>query len=92
MNTDQLKGFIKADAGETQKDFGRLFGNAEQEAKGLALEVEGKEQKRYGDVMDALETEDNEARYEAEDARSEARYEAGYEAENEAENARNEDR
>ena len=76
MNRDQLKGFIKADAGETQKDFGRFFGSAEQEARGTAREVEGREQKRYGDVMDALEAEDNEARYEAEDARHEARYKA----------------
>ena len=92
MNRDQLKGFIKADAGETQKDFGRFFGNAEQEARGRALEVEGREQKRYGDVMDAIEAEDDEARYEAEDARRKTRYEAGYEAEYEADNARKEDR
>ena len=53
MNKDQVKGFIKADAGETQKDFGRLVGSESQEAKGLALEIEGKVQQSYGDAKEA---------------------------------------
>lgn len=55
MNKDQVQGFIKADAGETQKDFGRLVGSEEQEAKGLARELEGKAQKNYGDAKEAIE-------------------------------------
>lgn len=52
MNKDQVEGFIKADAGETQKDFGRLVGSESQEAKGLAREIEGKVQKSYGDAKE----------------------------------------
>lgn len=55
MNKDQVKGFIKADAGETQKDIGRLVGSEEMEAKGLAREVEGRAQKNYGDAKEAIE-------------------------------------
>lgn len=55
MNKDQVKGFIKADAGETQKDLGRLVGSEKMEAKGLAREVEGKAQKNYGDAKEAIE-------------------------------------
>lgn len=52
MNKDQIKGAIKADVGETQKDFGRLVGSESQEAKGLAREIEGKVQKQYGDAKE----------------------------------------
>ena len=55
MNKDQVKGFIKADAGETQKDFGRLVGSETQEAKGLAREIEGRAQKNLGDAKEAIE-------------------------------------
>ena len=65
MNKDQVKGFIKADAGETQKDFGRLVGSETQEAKGLARELEGKAQKNYGDAKEAIEDANDEAEEQA---------------------------
>lgn len=61
MNKDQVKGFIKADAGETQKDLGRLVGSEKLEAKGLAREIEGKAQKNYGDAKEAIEDAAEEA-------------------------------
>ncbi len=73
MNKDQVKGFIKADAGETQKDFGRLVGSETQEAKGLAREIEGRAQKNLGDAKEAIEDAADDAEDAAEDARKAAR-------------------
>jgi uncharacterized protein YjbJ (UPF0337 family) len=53
MNTDQIKGKLKEGAGEVQEHTGRALGNQDQEAKGHAREMEGKLQKKGGDVEEA---------------------------------------
>ena len=55
MNTDQVKGKLKEAAGEAQEHLGRATGDKDQEAKGHAHEVEGKVQKKVGDVKDGVE-------------------------------------
>lgn len=50
MNTNQVKGTAKDIAGKVQEETGKLFGNKEQQAKGLLKQVEGKAEKRLGDV------------------------------------------
>ena len=54
MNKDQVKGKIKEAAGEVQQRTGRALGDSEQEAKGGGREVEGKVQKKVGDVKQAV--------------------------------------
>lgn len=54
MNKDQIKGAIKEAAGEAQEHLGRLVGSKEQEAKGHALEMEGKVQKNVGNAKEAV--------------------------------------
>jgi uncharacterized protein YjbJ (UPF0337 family) len=56
MNKDQLKGTIKEAAGETQEQLGKAVNSPEQQAKGHAREMEGKAQKKVGDVKDAVKT------------------------------------
>ena len=46
MNKDQVKGTGKDIAGKIQEGAGELTGDREQEAKGLAKQVEGKTQKK----------------------------------------------
>lgn len=53
MNKDQVKGKLKEAAGEAQEHTGRVVGSTEQEAKGHAREVEGKMQKKAGDLEEA---------------------------------------
>ena len=54
MNKEQVKGKLKEAAGETQEHLGRVVGSTEQEAKGHALEQEGKVQKKLGDVKEGV--------------------------------------
>ena len=54
MNKDQVKGAVKDVAGKTQEAFGEAIGNPEQEAKGEARQVEGKVQKKVGDVKEGV--------------------------------------
>jgi len=54
MNQDQVKGTLKDAAGKVQEVAGRAVGSTEQEAKGLAKQVEGKTQKTYGDAKEVI--------------------------------------
>ena len=53
MNQDQVKGKLKEGAGELQERTGRALDDKEQEAKGHAREMEGKLQKKGGDLKEA---------------------------------------
>lgn len=54
MNTDQIKGALKEAAGKVQSKTGDLIDSPEQEAKGLAKQVEGRAQKNLGDAKEVL--------------------------------------
>jgi len=67
MNSDQIKGGMKEAAGKVQRKTGEAINSPEQQAKGLAREVEGKAQKVVGNVQEA-------AKDAAEDVRSDTRH------------------
>lgn len=52
MNTDQIKGSLKDAAGKVQQKAGEVIDSPEQQAKGVAKQVEGKSQKAFGDVKE----------------------------------------
>ena len=54
MNKDQVKGAAKDVAGKTQEAAGKLVGSKNQQAKGLAKQVEGSVQKNYGDAKEVV--------------------------------------
>jgi len=54
MNTDQVKGTLKDAAGKVQQKTGELINSPEQQAKGVAKQVEGQTQKNYGDVKENI--------------------------------------
>ena len=54
MNKDQVAGKLKDIGGKIQEEFGDAIDSPEQEAKGLANQVEGKTQKKLGDVKETL--------------------------------------
>ena len=54
MNKDQVKGSLKDAAGKAQETFGEAVGSREHEAKGEARQVEGKTQKKVGDVEEGV--------------------------------------
>lgn len=54
MNKDQVNGAIKDAAGKVQQQAGKMVGSTEQQAKGLAKQVEGKTQKGFGDAKEAV--------------------------------------
>jgi len=54
MNTDQVKGALKDAAGKVQQKTGELINSPEQQAKGVAKQVEGQTQKNYGDVKENI--------------------------------------
>ncbi|MDQ3059565.1 MAG: CsbD family protein [Pseudomonadota bacterium] len=54
MNTDQIKGALKEAAGKVQSKTGDLIDSPEQEAKGLAKQVEGRAQKNLGDAKEIV--------------------------------------
>ena len=55
MNPDQIKGAPKDAAGGVQERFGELIVSPEQEARGIAKEVEGFAQKKAGDLKEAIQ-------------------------------------
>lgn len=55
MNEQQVKGKLKEGAGEVQEHVGRALGNDKQEVKGHAREMEGKAEKKLGDLKEAAE-------------------------------------
>jgi uncharacterized protein YjbJ (UPF0337 family) len=54
MNTDQIKGALKDAAGKVQQKSGELIDSPEQQAKGVAKQVEGTAQKNYGDAKEKI--------------------------------------
>ena len=52
MNKHQISGAAKDLAGKVQEETGKLVGSKEQEAKGIYKQVEGKAEKRLGDVKE----------------------------------------
>jgi uncharacterized protein YjbJ (UPF0337 family) len=54
MNKDQVKGAAKDAAGKAQEAAGKLVGSKDQQAKGLAKQVEGSVQKNYGDAKEVV--------------------------------------
>ena len=54
MNKDQVAGSIKDAVGKVQQKAGELIDSPEQQAKGIAKQVEGKTQKAVGDVKEAV--------------------------------------
>ena len=55
MNTDQVKGKLKEVAGQVQEHVGRATHDADQEAQGDANQLDGKIQKKFGDIKDGIE-------------------------------------
>lgn len=55
MNADQVKGTLKDRAGRIQERLGEHIGSPEQEAKGIAKQVEGTAQKKMGDLKEAIQ-------------------------------------
>ena len=53
MNKDQVQGTARDVVGKVQEEAGKLSGNKEQRAKGLAKQVSGKIQKNFGDAKEA---------------------------------------
>ncbi len=54
MNKDQMKGATKTAVGKAERATGKLVGSRKLEAKGIGKELEGKVQRRVGDVKAAL--------------------------------------
>ena len=54
MNKDQVNGALKDIGGKIQEEAGKLTGSTEQQAKGLANQVEGKTQEKVGDAKEVL--------------------------------------
>lgn len=54
MNSDQIKGTLKDAAGKVQQKTGEVIGSTEQQAKGLAKQVDGKAQKSVGNAKEVL--------------------------------------
>ncbi|MNJ82490.1 CsbD-like protein [compost metagenome] len=55
MNADQVKGTLKDMAGRIQERLGENIDSPEQEAKGIAKQVEGTAQKKIGDLKEAIQ-------------------------------------
>jgi len=55
MNKDQVKGAVKDIAGKAQEKVGELTGSDKQQIKGLKNQAEGKIQKGFGDVKEAVD-------------------------------------
>jgi uncharacterized protein YjbJ (UPF0337 family) len=54
MNEDQVKGNLKDIGGKIQETAGKVTGSTEQQAKGLANQVEGKTQASLGDAKEVV--------------------------------------
>jgi uncharacterized protein YjbJ (UPF0337 family) len=54
MNKDQVNGALKDLGGKIQEEAGKLTGSTEQQAKGLANQVEGKTQEKVGDAKEVI--------------------------------------
>lgn len=54
MNKNQVAGAVKDAAGKVQQKVGAAVNSPEQQAKGIAKQVEGKTQKAAGNVQEAV--------------------------------------
>jgi uncharacterized protein YjbJ (UPF0337 family) len=54
MNKHQVKGAVKDALGRLQEHAGKTIGSPAQEAKGIARQGQGRLQKAYGNVKEAL--------------------------------------
>lgn len=54
MNKSQVKGVTKDIVGKVQQGAGKLFGNKEQQAKGLQKQLCGKAEKAFGDAKEIV--------------------------------------
>ena len=54
MNRNQIKGAIKDALGRVQEHAGKAMGSSEQEARGVARQGQGRLQKAYGNLKEAL--------------------------------------
>jgi uncharacterized protein YjbJ (UPF0337 family) len=54
MNKDQVHGTIKDALGKAQAHAGKTVGSQKQEAKGTLKQTQGRLQKAYGDLKEAL--------------------------------------
>jgi uncharacterized protein YjbJ (UPF0337 family) len=59
MNKDQIDGKLQDIGGKIQEEAGKLVGNKEQQAKGLANQVEGKTQEKFGDAKEVIKDATN---------------------------------
>ena len=53
-NKNQVQGVVKGAVGKVQEEAAKLVGNKEQQAKGVQKQVEGKAEKRLGDVKEVV--------------------------------------
>lgn len=53
-NKNQVQGAVKGAVGKVQEEAAKLVGNKEQQAKGVQKQVEGKAEKRLGDVKEVV--------------------------------------
>ena len=54
MNKDQVNGKLKDIGGKIQEEAGKLVGSEEQQAKGLANQVEGKTQEKLVNLKESI--------------------------------------
>jgi len=54
MNKHQFKGAVKDVAGRLQEHAGKTVGSTDQESKGIARQSEGRLQRAYGNLKEAL--------------------------------------
>ncbi|MEP6789945.1 MAG: CsbD family protein [Ramlibacter sp.] len=54
MNKQRITGALKNAAGKAQERAGKAIGSPEQQARGLARQSEGRMEKAYGALKDAL--------------------------------------
>jgi uncharacterized protein YjbJ (UPF0337 family) len=54
MNKNQVEGAAKNSVGKVQQKIGEVIGNPNQQAKGVAKQIEGTIQKGAGDVEQAV--------------------------------------
>jgi uncharacterized protein YjbJ (UPF0337 family) len=54
MNKDQVTGTVKEAAGKVQQKTSQLIGSRNQQAKGIAKQIDGKIEQTVGDVKEVL--------------------------------------
>ena len=54
MNKDHVKGAFKEGKGKLKEDFGHMAGKESTSLKGVAEQVAGKVQQKFGDIKDAV--------------------------------------